>query len=195
LRSNTGQILSQSTAKTSLRAASASRSLIRRQHALPEPDARRRHLDPFIVIGEPDRLLEVDVVERALGHALVQPERAALMQQTVDQRRLAVVTCAMIAMFRRSGLATAILSVCGCYNSLMPLFEYACRTCGHHFEYLTRAGQMPRCPSCEGSELEKQLSVFAVSAGGSAADSLASSDAAPCGSCGDPRGPGACSLN
>ncbi len=77
----------------------------------------------------------------------------------------------------------------------MPLFEYACRTCGHHFEYLTRAGQTPHCPSCEGSELEKQLSVFAVSTAGSATGSLASSDVAPCGSCGDPRGPGACSLN
>ena len=48
----------------------------------------------------------------------------------------------------------------------MPLFEYACRDCGHHFEYLTREGQSPRCPTCAGSELEKQLSVFAVSTSG-----------------------------
>ncbi|PYR50207.1 MAG: zinc ribbon domain-containing protein [Acidobacteria bacterium] len=77
----------------------------------------------------------------------------------------------------------------------MPLFEYACRSCGHHFEYLTRAGQTPSCPSCAGADLDKQLSVFAVSATSTGPKSF--SDAAPgaCGMCGDPRGPGACSMN
>ena len=44
----------------------------------------------------------------------------------------------------------------------MPLFEYECRGCGHHFEYLTRDGQSPSCPACKGVELQKQLSVFAA---------------------------------
>jgi len=75
----------------------------------------------------------------------------------------------------------------------MPLFEYSCRECSHRFEYLTRQGQTPHCPSCESEDLEKQLSVFAVSA----PSSSGSFDAAPgpCGSCGDPRGPGSCSMN
>ncbi|MGE3507510.1 MAG: FmdB family zinc ribbon protein [Vicinamibacterales bacterium] len=75
----------------------------------------------------------------------------------------------------------------------MPLFEYTCRDCGHEFEFLTRAGQTPQCPSCESQALEKQLSVFAVNSQGGA--STAREAAAPCGACGDPRGPGACSMN
>ena len=47
----------------------------------------------------------------------------------------------------------------------MPLFEFACRDCGHRFEYLTRQGHQPACPACHGEALEKQLSVFAVSTG------------------------------
>jgi putative FmdB family regulatory protein len=75
----------------------------------------------------------------------------------------------------------------------MPLFEYACRACGHHFEYLTRERETPSCPACASAELEKQLSVFAVANGTSSP--LGAPSAAPCGMCGDPRGPGACSNN
>jgi putative FmdB family regulatory protein len=75
----------------------------------------------------------------------------------------------------------------------MPLFEYACRGCGHRFEYLTRDQQTPSCPACAGIELEKQLSVFAVSS--SSSSSPAKAFSTPCGTCGDPRGPGACSMN
>lgn len=76
----------------------------------------------------------------------------------------------------------------------MPLFEYACRDCGHHFEYLTRQGQSPSCPACTSTALEKQLSTFAVNTAG-AAKSASAGPVSPCGACGDPRGPGACSLN
>jgi len=41
-------------------------------------------------------------------------------------------------------------------NSGMPLFEYACRDCGRHFEYLTREGQSPACPACASAALEKR---------------------------------------
>jgi putative FmdB family regulatory protein len=76
----------------------------------------------------------------------------------------------------------------------MPLFEYACRGCGHHFEYLTREGQSPACPACAGADLQKLLSAFAVGAAG--ADRRFDVPAAgACGACGDPRGPGACSMN
>jgi putative FmdB family regulatory protein len=77
----------------------------------------------------------------------------------------------------------------------MPLYEYACRACGHHFEYLTREGLAPSCPACAGTELEKQLSVFAVSTSPSGAAFDRGAAPGPCGTCGDPRGPGACSIN
>jgi putative FmdB family regulatory protein len=78
----------------------------------------------------------------------------------------------------------------------MPLFEFACRTCGHRFEHLTRQGAAPACPSCAGVDLEKQLSVFAARASSSSpgTDSGYAASGA-CGHCGDPRGPGSCSIN
>jgi len=73
----------------------------------------------------------------------------------------------------------------------MPIFEYVCRDCQKQFETLVTADRPPVCPACHGQSLDKQLSVFAVST-----KSASSSPAmAPCGTCGDPRGPGACSLN
>ncbi|HNN92674.1 MAG TPA: zinc ribbon domain-containing protein [Pseudomonadota bacterium] len=74
----------------------------------------------------------------------------------------------------------------------MPLYEYQCRSCTHRFEELVRASdEAPSCPSCAGRDLEKLLSAFAVATGASAPAMAAG----PCGSCGDPRGPGACRLN
>jgi putative FmdB family regulatory protein len=76
----------------------------------------------------------------------------------------------------------------------MPLFEYACQSCGHEFEFLTRSDRSPVCPSCDGVELQKKLSIFAVSAPG-ASSTLDALPSGACGACGDPRGPGACSMN
>ncbi|MGE3177037.1 MAG: zinc ribbon domain-containing protein [Vicinamibacterales bacterium] len=73
----------------------------------------------------------------------------------------------------------------------MPLYEYACRDCGKAFEFLTRAGQEPACPACASRSLDKRSSVFAVNTS-TAATAVGP---APCGMCGDPRGPGACSMN
>jgi putative FmdB family regulatory protein len=73
----------------------------------------------------------------------------------------------------------------------MPIYEYVCQDCQHRFETLVTASRQPACPVCESHGLEKQHSVFAVSTrsnGTSAAP-------AGCGTCGDPRGPGSCSLN
>jgi putative FmdB family regulatory protein len=78
----------------------------------------------------------------------------------------------------------------------MPLFEYECRGCGNRFEFLTRDGQSPSCPSCKGAELQKLMSVFAAQSSTPAKSSSGWDRAiGPCGSCGDPRGPGACSMN
>lgn len=75
----------------------------------------------------------------------------------------------------------------------MPLFEYACRQCDHQFELLVREATKLECPKCLGTELDKQLSVFAVSAPVTAGPRQMGP--APCGSCGDPRGAGSCKAN
>jgi putative FmdB family regulatory protein len=75
----------------------------------------------------------------------------------------------------------------------MPLFEYQCRACDHQFELLVRESTRLACPRCAGTELDKLLSVFAVSA--PASGGAREAGLAPCGSCGDPRGAGSCRVN
>ena len=76
----------------------------------------------------------------------------------------------------------------------MPIFEYACRECGHRFEKIVQGGKKPACPECGGRSLEKQLSVFAAATKTAGAPARRYAPG-PCGSCGDPRGPGSCSMN
>jgi putative FmdB family regulatory protein len=73
----------------------------------------------------------------------------------------------------------------------MPIFEYVCQNCDHAFEALVYGNEKAQCPKCESKKLTPQLSIFAVSAKGASSSAPA---AGPCGSCGDPRGPGACSM-
>ena len=75
----------------------------------------------------------------------------------------------------------------------MPIYEYLCNDCSHAFETLVRNGAKPDCPACKSGSLQRTLSVFAVSKKTYADGDL--SDIRPCGTCGDTRGPGACSLN
>ncbi len=75
----------------------------------------------------------------------------------------------------------------------MPLFEYECQSCRHQFELLVRESTTLECPACQGRELTRQLSVFAVSAG--SRFTPAPRAMGPCGSCGHPDGPGSCSVN
>ena len=72
---------------------------------------------------------------------------------------------------------------------VIPIYEYECRDCRTDFELLVRASA---APFCESTSLQKRLSAFAVGRGGPAA---AASVPQACGSCGDPRGSGACSMN
>lgn len=75
----------------------------------------------------------------------------------------------------------------------MPLYEYAYQECEREFEALVGAGETPACPSCHGSNLHRRLSVFAAHTRGASPAALPTEGA--CGTCGDPRGPGACSIN
>ena len=46
----------------------------------------------------------------------------------------------------------------------MPLYDYACRACGHEFEVLIRGSDAPSaCPKCQSQDLERLLSTFAMS--------------------------------
>ena len=75
----------------------------------------------------------------------------------------------------------------------MPIFEYVCKDCDQRFEKIVQASTKVECPSCNGVKLEKQLSVFAP--GKTNGASAPAFQPGPCGSCGDPRGPGSCSMN
>lgn len=77
----------------------------------------------------------------------------------------------------------------------MPIFEYVCEACQHRFEALIYGREKAACPKCESKKLTPQLSVFAVSAKGASSPGASATPASACGSCGDPRGPGACSMS
>ena len=78
----------------------------------------------------------------------------------------------------------------------MPIYEYACEECGTEFELLVRADTKLECPTCQSTQLEKQLSVFAPADASSAQAAPALPMAmSPCGSCGHPDGPGACGIH
>jgi putative FmdB family regulatory protein len=74
----------------------------------------------------------------------------------------------------------------------MPIYEYICKDCSRRFEALVYGGQKAQCPHCKSAKLEQQLSVFAVAA---SEKSNATESIGACGTCGDPRGEGACSLD
>lgn len=40
----------------------------------------------------------------------------------------------------------------------MPLYDYHCPACSHHFEALVRPGSTPVCPQCGSGSLERQIS-------------------------------------
>jgi putative FmdB family regulatory protein len=54
----------------------------------------------------------------------------------------------------------------------MPLYEYKCCACGHCFEKLVRDSSAPVCPACQAQDVERQLSLFAVSSEGTRQSAL-----------------------
>jgi len=77
----------------------------------------------------------------------------------------------------------------------MPIFEYVCRNCRHRFESIVFGSNHAACPKCESKKLEQQISRFAVAGGDKSSAFASASEPGPCGACGDPRGPGACSMD
>lgn len=81
----------------------------------------------------------------------------------------------------------------------MPIFEYVCRDCDHHFEAIVMGSKTAKCPKCHSRKLQQQVSRFAVAGKGSSdsfsADSLGSDSGGACGACGNPDGPGACGID
>ena len=64
----------------------------------------------------------------------------------------------------------------------MPLYEYACRECGHAFEVLQRMGERGDdlcCPRCGRRGADRQLSTFAGRASQGGAASVDSSGCGP----------------
>lgn len=45
----------------------------------------------------------------------------------------------------------------------MPIFDYRCQRCGHEFEAIVRPSLPATCPSCQGTDLERLISLFSVS--------------------------------
>jgi putative FmdB family regulatory protein len=66
----------------------------------------------------------------------------------------------------------------------VPLFEYACKKCGHEFEALVIGAKTPACPKCKSEELEKRVSSVAFAGVG------ATSFGRPSGGCGPAGGGG-----
>ncbi len=72
----------------------------------------------------------------------------------------------------------------------MPLYEYACRECGHRFEVLQRMSEGAdglACPICGHGEVTKQFSTFAGTVAGGSDRGAGAGAASACG-CGAPRG-------
>jgi putative FmdB family regulatory protein len=76
----------------------------------------------------------------------------------------------------------------------MPIFEYKCQDCGHVTEVLQKSRKSTKqtCEKCDGSNMKRLLSGFAVGQGKSSAPTCDSCASLP--SCGGCPG-GTCSLS
>ena len=59
----------------------------------------------------------------------------------------------------------------------MPIYEYACVSCGTHFEKLVHAHSEVACPSCQSARVSRQLSVVGVRTGSRLSNESASAPA------------------
>jgi putative FmdB family regulatory protein len=54
----------------------------------------------------------------------------------------------------------------------MPIYEYKCKGCGNQFEALVRKADVPECPSCKSTDLDRLLSLPVVKSESTKAQSL-----------------------
>ena len=66
----------------------------------------------------------------------------------------------------------------------MPIYGFACKSCGQMFQTLVRSSDVPECPACGSVALEQQLSLIASPAkGGSDPEPACAGPAGACGQC------------
>jgi putative FmdB family regulatory protein len=65
----------------------------------------------------------------------------------------------------------------------MPIYNYSCQRCGTAFEELVRSDTKVRCPSCEGANVERQLSIPAPPVTARAASAAPACESPPPGGC------------
>lgn len=44
----------------------------------------------------------------------------------------------------------------------MPIYDFACRLCGHHFESISYPNEPVQCPNCKRREVDRQPAVIAT---------------------------------
>jgi len=54
-------------------------------------------------------------------------------------------------------------------STIIPIYEYSCKGCGHTFEELVRGEEQPACPSCQSPDLERLFSLSTVQSSGTRA--------------------------
>jgi len=47
-------------------------------------------------------------------------------------------------------------------GTIIPIYEYSCQGCGHHFETLVRGSEKPTCPACQSYDLDRLFSLPTV---------------------------------
>jgi putative FmdB family regulatory protein len=67
----------------------------------------------------------------------------------------------------------------------MPIYGFDCNKCGHQFEKLVRSSETPACPSCNGTDLTRQLSLIAPPAKGGGGDHVHAPSCGGGGGCSD----------
>ncbi|MDX9752427.1 MAG: zinc ribbon domain-containing protein [bacterium] len=59
----------------------------------------------------------------------------------------------------------------------MPIYEFLCKSCGHHFEELILSAEKKvSCPDCGSKNLAKEFSSFGVSVAGGASSPSSACD-------------------
>jgi putative FmdB family regulatory protein len=65
----------------------------------------------------------------------------------------------------------------------MPIYGFDCNECGLKFEKLVRASETPACPSCQSTDLTRQLSLIAPPAKGGGVGEAPACEGGGCGNC------------